>query len=131
MCFFQQPSAPQIVYQGPSETDVAASKASLEKFRADMATQMQTFNDAIQKQIDDANIKAADTRSKIEQERAAALAEMGAQQQGAYATAVETVTPEDAQVTETIKPKEKSKASLKIGSGTTTLSQGAGLNIGV
>lgn len=130
MCFFQAPQAPQIVYQGPSKEDVEASKKSLEEFRTSMQQKMSDFNAGIQKQIDEANTKTADIRSQIDQQTATAQAGIAAQQ-NAYAVTTETAMPDDALVTEAVKPKDKNKSSLKIGSGTTELSQGAGLNIGV
>lgn len=67
----------------------------------------------------------------MQAQRAAASSDMAAQKAAAYGTAVTQATPENAQVTQAPKPKEKIKGSLKIAPGATALSQGSGLNIGV
>ena len=43
MCFFDSPKAPDIVYQGPSEEDIAANKAQLEAFQAASLKQQEDF----------------------------------------------------------------------------------------
>lgn len=67
----------------------------------------------------------------MQAQRAAASSDMAAQKAAAYGTAVTQAAPENAQITEAPKPKEKIKGTLKIAPGATALSQGSGLNIGV
>lgn len=161
MCFFSQPAAaPQIIYQGPSQSDIDANNAALEQYRQQSAAQQQQFSSALQQQIDQANAQAESQRKALEQARVDAqagltsqkatmekeLLEMrqkaeldmaaqrvgaAAQQAAAYGTAVSQVTPENPQTTTAPKPKDKKKSTLKIAPGATAMSQGAGLNIGV
>lgn len=131
MCFFSSPSAPQVVYQGPSQEDINANQQALEQYRQQSMAQQQQFSQALQKQIDDANVQAEKQRQMLEQERAAATSEMAAQQQGAYAATVQTVQAENAVTTAAPKPKDKNKGTLKIAPGATAMSAGTGLNIGV
>lgn len=131
MCFFSQPQAPQVVYQGPSQADIDANNAALETYRQQSTAQQQQFSAALQKQIDDANAMAEKQRLQLEQERAQATAEMAAQQQAAYAVTTTTAEPQGAMTTEPVRPKDKTKGTLKIAPGATAMSQGTGLNIGV
>ncbi len=131
MCFFSSPSAPQVVYQGPSQADIDANNAALDTYRQQSTAQQQQFSAALQKQIDDANAMAEKQRLQLEQERAQASAEMAAQQQAAYAVTTTTAEPQGALTTEPAKPKDKTKGTLKIAPGATAMSQGTGLNIGV
>jgi small-conductance mechanosensitive channel len=131
MCFFSSPSAPQVVYQGPSQADIDANNAALDTYRQQSTAQQQQFSAALQKQIDDANAMAEKQRLQLEQERAQASAEMAAQQQAAYAVTTTTAEPQGALTTEPTKPKDKTKGTLKIAPGATAMSQGTGLNIGV
>lgn len=131
MCFFSSPSAPQVVYQGPSQADIDANNAALDTYRQQSTAQQQQFSAALQKQIDDANAMAEKQRLQLEQERAQASAEMAAQQQAAYAITTTAAEPQGALTTQPAKPKDKTKGTLKIAPGATAMSQGTGLNIGV
>lgn len=131
MCFFSPPSAPQIVYQGPSQADIDANRQALDEYRQQSMAQQQQFSQALQKQIDDANAQAEKQRQMLEQDRAAAAAELATQQQGAYAATVQSVDAENAVTTTAPKPKDKRKSTLRIAPGATAMTEGAGLNIGV
>tara|TARA_Y100001963_G_scaffold38578_1_gene53903 strand:- start:500 stop:898 length:399 start_codon:yes stop_codon:yes gene_type:complete len=132
MCFGGSPKAPNIVYQGPSEEDIAANKAQLEAFSAASLKQQEDFASALQIQIDEANVKAEQTRQRIEDERAASLANIGAQQTSAYAINTKDITPENAKVTKPIKKKKDDrKSTLKISTGSVAQKAGTGLNVGV
>ena len=127
------PSAPNIIYQGPSEDDIAANKAQLDAFEAASLRQQEDFASALQIQIDDAKAKADETRLRIEDERARSMAALGAQQTSAYAINTRDITPENAKVTKPIKKKkDETKTSLRISKGGLVPSQaGTGLNVGV
>ena len=132
MCFGGSPQAPNIVYQGPSEDDIAANKAQLDAFEAASLRQQEDFASALQVQIDEANTKAEETRQRIESERASSLANIGAQQTSAYAINTKDITPEDAKVTKPIKKKkDERKSTLKISTGSVAQKAGTGLNVGV
>ena len=133
MCFFDSPEAPNIVYQGPSEEDIAANKAQLEAFSAASLKQQEDFASALQVQIDEANLKAEQTRQRIEDQRATSMAALGAQQTSAYAINTKDITPEDAKVTKPIKKKKDDrKSSLRISKGgLVSTKAGTGLNVGV
>jgi hypothetical protein len=132
MCFFDSPKAPNIVYQGPSEEDIAANQAQLEAFQTASLKQQEDFASALQVQIDEANARADQTRQRIEDERAASMAELGAQQTSAYAINTKDITPENAKVTKPIKKKkDERKSTLKISTGSVAQKAGTGLNVGV
>ena len=132
MCFFGSPEAPDIVYQGPSEEDIAANKAQLEAFQTASLKQQSDFASALQVQIDEANRKADETRDRIETERAASMANLGAQQTSAYAINTKDIKPEEAKVTKAIKKKkDERKSTLKISTGSVAQKAGTGLNVGV
>lgn len=132
MCFFDSPKAPNIVYQGPSEEDIEANKAQLEAFQTASLKQQEDFASALQVQIDEANARAEQTRQRIEDERAASMAELGAQQTSAYAVNTKDITPENAKVTKPIKKKkDERKSTLKISTGSVAQKAGTGLNVGV
>lgn len=132
MCFGARPQAPQIVYQGPSEADIAANRAAMETYRQQSAAQQEQFAAQLQQQIDRANAQMEEQRSRLQSEEQAAMAEMAAQQQGAYAATATQSEPVGAAMTTTAaKPKEKARSSLKISPGATAATSGAGLNIGV
>ena len=132
MCFGGSPKAPNIVYQGPSEEDIAANKAQLDAFEAASLRQQEDFASALQVQIDEANAKAEQTRQRIEDQRASSMAALGAQQTSAYAINTKDITPEDAKVTKPIKKKkDERKSTLKISTGSVAQKAGTGLNVGV
>lgn len=124
---------PNIVYQGPSDADIARNDAQLETYRQQSLDQQRNFESQLQRQIDDANTRAEETRTQLEEQRAAALAQQAAQQTAAIAaTTSQSGVGESAQVTSSIrKKKDPKKSSLKIASGATQQTSGTGLNVGV
>lgn len=127
-----RPQAPQIVYQGPSAEDLAASQASLDLYKQQMTDQQSAFKTQLQMQIDKANQETTDLQSKYAADSAAAAAAAAAQQTGAYAaTAMQTDAPANAATTTAVTKKEKPKNNLKIATAATPASAGTGLNIGV
>ena len=155
MCFGgSQPQAPSIVYQGPSEADIAANQASLDQYRTQALAQQDAFSQQLQQQIDAANTETESLKaqystelSRIEQQEqdriagaqgqaaadvAAAGAAGAAQQVGAYAVTTTQSEPIDgAQTTAAKLKKEKPKGSLKISTAALPSASGTGLNIGV
>lgn len=131
MCF-GAPRAPEIVYQGPSQEDIDANQAALDKFQADSEASNQAFMNQMQTQIDAANQEMEQLQQKFEAEQTAAQAAASAMQTEAYATTASmTEIPEGAQTTETIKKKKLPKSTLKIARNALPSSGGTGLNIGV
>ena len=127
-----RPQAPQIVYQGPSAEDLAASQASLDLYRQQMTDQQSAFKTQLQMQIDKANQETTDLQSKYATDSAAASAATAAQQTGAYAaTAMQTDAPVNAATTAAVMKKDKPKNNLKIATAATPAAAGTGLNIGV
>ena len=139
--------APQVVYQGPSQEQIAAQQASLDQYRTQMNEQQNAFKSQLQQQIDAANAETATIRSRYEKELAAsaasaattaapvstANAQAATQQMGVYAVTAGTsdVAPTGAQTTAAVAKKDKPNKSLKISTGGTKAAAGAGLNIGV
>lgn len=130
MCFGGT-KAPQIVYSGPSAEDIQRQNDQLQLYMQQSSTQQQQFAQSLQQQIDQANATAAEQRQRLEQERAASVADMAAQQQASYA--VTTVESESmgAQTTAAVQEKRKPRGSLKITPGSVETTAGTGLNIGV
>jgi hypothetical protein len=126
------PKAPKVVYQGPSDADVAASQAALDSFRSQVGSQTAAFQAQIQQQIDAANQQTTDLRSQLAADTASAAAASASQQNSAYAvTASQSAPPAAAETTATVKPKEKPASNLRINLAGTPSTAGAGLNIGV
>ena len=132
MCFGSAPQAPNIVYQGPSQAEIAANQASLDAYKTQMTQQQGMFSAQLQSQIDAANKETTDLRSKYDQDAAAAAAAAASQQTGAYAaSATESEAPTTAQTTAAVMKKEKPKSNLRISTAGTPAAAGSGLNIGV
>ena len=133
MCLFKAPKAPNIVYQGPSAEDVAASTAALEDFKTTTAANTAAFQTSINEQITAAQ---ASTQTLMDQ-LADTQANSGAGvaniiNDAPYAVVTEdNVTPEDAQTTEAISKKKKKPSTLKISAGGLQASTGTGVNYGV
>lgn len=133
MCLFKAPKAPEIVYQGPSAEDVAASNAALQDFKDTTAANTAAFQTSINEQITAAQ---ASTQNLMDQ-LADAQANSGAGvdniiNDAPYAVVTEdNVTPEDAQTTQQIKKKNKKPSTLKIATGGLSASAGTGVNYGV
>ena len=156
MCFgggASQPSAPEVKYVGPSAADIQRNEQQLATYQQQMADQQAAFQSQLQMQIDAANADYADLENTYANElkgakSAAAGALSSAQkaaagdlasaaagaalvQSGAYKVGTQQSEPVNAQQTKAIKDKKKPKSSLKINTGGTQASAGAGLNIGV
>ena len=67
-----KPQAPTIIYQGPSQGDLEASRQSLEQYRQQSLAQQESFASQLQKQIDAANAQAESQRSAFAQSKAEA-----------------------------------------------------------
>jgi len=127
-----QPQAPQIVYQGPSDADIAANQAALDQYKAQIGEQQKAFQTTLQAQIDKANQETTDLQTRFDNEAAAAAASAAAQQTGAYAvTATQSEAPVTAQTTAATTKKKNPQTNLKISRAAMPTSEGAGLNIGV
>lgn len=132
MCFFSAPSAPRIVYQGPSEEDVKRNQESLDQYRKQMGDQQAAFQSQLQQQIDAANQQTQQLKEQYQSDVAAASAASAQQQAGAYAvTATQTEAPQAAETTTVVNKKDKPASTLKIDLAGTPSTAGAGLNIGV
>lgn len=132
MCFGGGPSAPQVVYSGPSEGEIAANAAALDQYKAQMQEQSDMFSSQLQEQIAAANAQTEELKMKYDSEASAAAAAAAAQQTTAYAaSATQSEAPENAQTTAAVTKKEKPKKNLRISSAGTPAAAGTGLNIGV
>ena len=129
MCFNSSPQPPQIVYQGPSEEEIARQNTAMETYRQQAADQQKLLADQLQQQIDTANTRMAEQQTRLAEEQA--MSARALTQQGAYAVQTMQETPTAVQTTSAVKAKEKPRASLKIAPGSTPTSAGTGLNIGV
>tara|TARA_R100001082_G_scaffold14737_1_gene7501 strand:- start:919 stop:1320 length:402 start_codon:yes stop_codon:yes gene_type:complete len=133
MCLFKAPKAPEIVYQGPSAEDVAASNQALQDFQDTTAANTAAFQTSINEQITAAQ---ASTQTLMDQ-LADTQANSGAGVENIindapYAVVTEdNVTPEDAQTTAAITKKKKKPSTLKIATGGLSASAGTGVNYGV
>jgi hypothetical protein len=141
MCF-GKPQAPQIIYQGPSDADLARSQAALDTYKTQIADSQKIFKDGLQTQNDKANKETGDLKNKYAADTAAAIAAAekkgtGAQaaallnQAGYAASATQTEAPAAAQTTAAVIKKDKPKNKLRITPSSTPASAGTGLNIGV
>ena len=132
MCF-GKPKAPNIVYQGPSAEDVAASNAALDTFRETTAANTLAFQTSINNQI----TSAQESTSSLMEQLTSTQANSGAGVENIvndapYAiTTEDNVTPEDAQTTAAISKKKKKPSTLKISAGGLSASTGTGVNYGV
>ena len=133
MCLFKAPKAPEIVYQGPSAEDVAASTAALEDFKTTTAANTAAFQTSINQQI----TAAQDSTASLMQQITDTQANSGAGidniiNDAPYAVVTEdNVTPEDAQTTQKISKKKKKPSTLRIATGGLSASSGTGVNYGV
>lgn len=132
MCF-GKPKAPNIVYQGPSAEDVAASNAALDAFKTTTAANTAAFQTSINNQITAAQTSTADLMQKLTATQANSGAGINNVVNDApYAVTTEdNVTPEDAQTTTQITKKKKKPSTLKISAGGLSASSGTGVNYGV
>lgn len=132
MCI-SRPSAPRVVYQGPSQTEVDAQNEQLRVFMEQSAAQQAQFATALQQQIDAANQQAEQQRLAMDMELQAMAASSAAQMQGSYMATAAEVAPDPglSQTTEPIRPVKRPPSSLSITPGTVSEGQGTGLNIGI
>ena len=129
MCF-AKPKAPKIVYQGPSESDIAASNTALDTFKETTAANTKAFQDSITKQITAANTATSDLMNQISTAQAGSVENIV--NDAPYAiTTEDNVKEEDAQTTEKIAKKKKKPSTLKISAGGLNASSGTGVNYGV
>lgn len=132
MCFGGGPSAPDIVYSGPSQADIQRNEEALATYRNQMEQQQTQFQTQLQSQIDQANQETADLQKKYENEASAAAAASAAQQTTAYSiSAAQSEAPEAAQTTAAIQKKKNPRNNLRISRAALPASEGSGLNIGV
>lgn len=132
MCF-GSPKAPNIIYQGPSDEDVAASTAALEDFKTTTAANTAAFQTSINNQITAAQESTASLMASLADTKATSGAGVeNIINDAPYAVVTEdNVTPEDAQTTEAISKKKKKPSTLKISAGGLQASTGTGVNYGV
>ena len=132
MCF-GSPKAPNIIYQGPSDEDVAASTAALEDFKTTTAANTAAFQPSINEQITAAQESTASLMASLADTKATSGAGVeNIINDAPYAVVTEdNVTPEDAQTTEAISKKKKKPSTLKISAGGLQASTGTGVNYGV
>tara|TARA_B100001250_G_C19728276_1_gene757144 strand:+ start:441 stop:830 length:390 start_codon:yes stop_codon:yes gene_type:complete len=129
MCF-GKPKAPNIVYQGPSADDVAASNTALDEFRATTAANTAAFQTSINNQITAAQTSTQSLMDQLADTKAAGVDNIV--NDAPYAVTTEdNVTPEDAQTTAAISKKKKKPSTLKISAGGLSASTGTGVNYGV
>ena len=132
MCF-GSPKQPNIVYQGPSADDVAASNAALDAFRTTTAENTAAFQTSINEQI----TAAQESTASLMEQLTSTQANSGAGVENIindapYAiTTEDNVTPEDGQTTAQIQKKNKKPSTLKISAGGLSASTGTGVNYGV
>jgi len=133
MCGGRKPKQPQVVYQGPSAEEMAASQASLESYRAQSAAQTAAFQAQIQQQIDAANKQRADLDAQLAADTAAAAAAAANQQLTPYAvTTSQGANPQTAETTTAATAKTKQPSgNLRINLAGAPRSSGTGLNIGI
>ena len=130
MCLGQQPQAPEVVYQGPSDDDIQRNQQALATYQQQIDDQQASFQTQLQSQIDAAT-------AETEQLKADFAAETAAESQAAAAKSAYTVTtqeteiPEGAQTTAAVTKKKKPKTNLKISTAGTANAAGSGVNLGI
>ena len=133
MCFGGNIKTPEIVYQGPSEEDIANNQKALDDYETRITQQQTDFDTKLQEQIDLANAETASLKDRLAKDSAAANAAMAAQQTGAYATTAQVTEgeAEGSQTTAAVTKKKKEKSNLRINRAGLVASAGAGTNYGV
>jgi len=133
MCFGKGINMPDIIYQGPSEEDLAANQKALDDYEARITQQQTDFDTKLQEQIDLANTETAALKDRLAKDSAAAQAAIAAQQTGAYASTAQMTEGEveGSQTTAAVTKKKKEKSNLKINRAGLVASAGAGTNYGV
>ena len=133
MCFGGGVKTPNIVYQGPSDEDLAANELALKEYETRITEQQTQFDEQLQAQIDAANLETASLKDRLAKDSAAAQAAIAAQQTGAYAASAQVTDGdvEGSQTTAAVTKKKKEKSNLKINRAGLVASAGAGTNYGV
>ena len=134
MCF-GAPAAPEIKYQGPSQSDIDRNAQSLAQYEKQVTQQQAALSAQLNKQIAAAQAETAKIQEKYDQELAAAAAEADAagsmENNNVYAVTATQTSATGAETTTPIQKKKKPNSSLKIAIGGMTNQAGSGLNIGV
>ena len=124
---------PEIVYQGPSEQDLADQRQIL----TDYTTTSEANTKAFQETINDRIATAQASTDSILEQLKETTAQSGAGIENLVNDAPYAITteddfkPEDAQTTQKIKKKNKKPSTLKIAAGGLTSTAGTGVNYGV
>ena len=130
MCLGSQPQAPEVVYRGPSDADIAANQQALATYEQQIADQQANFQTQLQSQIDAATAETEKLKSDFAAETAAES--QAAAAKSAYTvTTQETEIPEGAQTTAAVTKKKKPKTNLKISTAGTANAAGSGVNLGI
>jgi len=130
MCLGQQPQAPEVVYTGPSQSDIDANAAALADYQTQIADQQANFQTQLQSQIDDASAETEKLKADFAAEQAIASAKAVAK--SAYTVSSQmTEIPEGAQTTAATTKKKQPKKSLKISTAGVQNTPGAGVNLGI
>ena len=130
MCLFKAPEMPEIIYQGPSDEDIAASTEALDAFRQTTTANTAAFQESINKQIASAQNSTKDLMDKISATQTSSVETVV--NDAPYAVTTEdNVTPEEAQTTAAISKKKKKPSTLKISAGGLSAATGTGVNYGV
>ena len=130
MCLGQQPQAPRVVYQGPSDADIQRNQAALDNYQQQISDQQALFQTQLQEQIDAATAETEKLKADFAAETAAAS--QAAAAQSAYTvTTQQTEIPEGAQTTAAVMKKKMPKANLKISTAGTANAAGSGINLGI
>lgn len=128
---------PEIVYQGPSQEDLDANQLKLDNFIKTSKETNDAFSKTLQTQIDTAadNTKLLTEELKnLKSSHAETVAGYSGPTAGqTYAVTTKQTDPENAQITETIKPKkkDKNKSTLKVNQNSVQNTSGSGVNVGV
>ena len=129
MCF-GKPKAPAIVYQGPSEQDIADQRQILGDYTATSEKNTLAFQNTINEQIATAQSSTDNLLKEISAQSGGGVDNIVNDTPYAITTE-DNVTPEDAQTTAKISKKKKKPSTLKISAGGLSASTGTGVNYGV
>ena len=126
---------PKIEYVGPSQEDLDANQAKIDKYIADSKAANDAFQESLQTQIDNANAKAQTMADTLAADKAAAAAQLANMpiNKPTYSVTTTQSDPVNAQVTESInkKKKDENKGTLKVNQGGASNAAGSTLNLGV
>ena len=150
----QQPQQPEVVYQGPSEDQIAQQKAAMDQWTQSIQASNQQFQTSLQQQIDSnnaafagltadydklvadaggaANQAVANAQGAAGSATAGAASDAAAQQVGALSVTTSQTEPEMPETTESAaKPKKNKKQGLKISTAGVKNAGGSGVNLGI